>query len=121
MALLCDLCRKETSVIEHKIACEKCYNLLLYLLTEFEKTKGKKIVRKKAGKRKKREKSPILQKPKVSLEKKTVRQLRFEKSSKKINPIDLLTKCAVCEFGFLSEETKKISCTEEKDPKTCNQ
>lgn len=118
---LCDFCRKETST-DYKIACEKCYNLLLYLLTEFEKAKGKKIVHKKAGKKKKKKREEFIIPQKKELpKKKTAREIRFEKSSKELNPTDLLTKCATCDFSFIDGATKKISCAEGKDPKTCGQ
>lgn len=127
MGLICDFCGKGVS-IEHKIACEKCYNLLLHLLTVFEGTKKEKRAYKKRKVKKKKKKKTVVSKSvketkterKENEPEKTEREMLFEKAvSKKPDSTDLLTKCATCEFGFMDGEAKKISCTEGKDPKTC--
>ena len=127
MAYSCDICGKDAS-IDHKIACERCYNLLLHMLMAFKGAKTEKRAYKKR-KVKRKQKRSILPKGskggkteenKREKAKKTEREILFEKASlKKADPADLLTKCATCEFGFMDGEAKKISCTEGKDPKTC--
>ena len=124
MAYSCDICGEDAS-IDHKIACERCYNLLLHMLTAFKGAKTeKRAYKKRKVKRKKNKpispKEAKAKKEKTEKTEKTERELLFEKAtSKKADPTDLLTKCAICEFGFLDGQTKKIACTDGKDPKTC--
>jgi len=136
MGFLCDFCGKGVSN-DHKMACERCYNLFLHLLAAFEgaKKREKRTYKKRKTKRKKKKRAILSAsvKTKAKAEKterkpekterkpeKTEREILFEKdASKKSDSADLLTKCAVCEFGFLDGQTKKISCIDGKDPQTC--
>jgi len=127
MGFSCDLCGKGVS-IDHKVACERCYNLFLHMLAAFEGAKKEKRTYKKRKVKRKTKKMAVLSKSikeikaekKEEKPKKTEREIMFEKASlKKADPVDLLTKCATCEFSFLDGQTKKISCTDGKDPKSC--
>ena len=123
MAYSCDICGKDAS-IDHKISCERCYNLLLHMLTAFKgaKTENRAYKKRKVKRKKKKIVSPneVKTEKKEGKPEKTERELLFEKAtSKKADAAVLLTKCATCEFGFMDGEAKKISCTEGKDPKVC--
>lgn len=125
----CGFCQREVTV-EHKMVCEKCFDFILRLvqtcenklfetksqkniIKEDNKVKNKSKKKDKKGKRKIEDRKKIKETKFPEIE--TERQKTFKKATS--DPVDLLTKCATCEFSFL--EGTKISCTEEKDPKAC--
>lgn len=119
----CDFCKKDAT-INHKIACERCYNLLLHLLTAFEAVKqtkpSKRLAKKRVKKVSKGKVKPEKREIETKSKEKTARELQFEKATSETpDSTDPLTKCATCEFSFLNEKTKRIECVDGKDPKTC--
>lgn len=134
MGLVCDFCGDGVS-FEHKMSCERCFNMILHLLTKLkdEKKDKRTYKKKKTAKIKKKrkvvkEKIKVLpkftKKTKITAEEdghdKTDREALFEDVvSKKVNTTKIATKCNACEFSFLDGQTKKISCINGKDPATC--